>query len=174
MKTLSLPRLHYITAGNSLHPAMQYVKIENNKAMATDAFIVAVVDLSHFNLELPNCYILARDWKKMCANKAVFRVDGNIVEIISKSGTDLIRFIPEPEFPHNYPSFEGVIPSKESIKPIDWIGLNSFVLAALCAAFPNVKFEFKFTGLNKAIRFDAHNSIIEIHGAFCPIHIEKQ
>lgn len=173
MKTLSLPKLHYITAKDDFRPAMQYIKVENGKAMATDAHIAAVVDLSCFDLELPNCYILARDWKKMCANNAIFKIVGNIVEIHTKAGVDLIRFIPEIEFTHKYPELLSVIPTKENALPVEWIGLNTWVLSRLCAVLPGLGLKFQFSGINKPIRFDAHNSIVDIYGAIMPIYIHE-
>ena len=173
MKTLSLPKLHYITSSDTLRPEMQYVKIENNKAMATDGHVAVVVDLSPLELELPNCYILARDWKKMCVNNALFRVVGNIVEIDTKAGVDLIRFIPEVEFNHKILDIQSIIPNKELDTPVSWIGLNAYVLAKFCAAFPQSAFEFRFSGNEKPIRFDAHNSDVEIYGAIMPIYIWK-
>lgn len=171
MKSLKLPSLHHICGKKALRPEFNFVKIENDKAIATNERIAAVVGLSKFDLDLPNCYILARDWKKMCANKAAFRVLDGIIEIHTKAGVDLIRFIHAGDFERKYPDLNKVIPAKESAESIEFIGLNTAVLSSLCAAFPNEPLKFRFYSPSKAIRFDAYDSDVEIHGAIMPIYM---
>jgi DNA polymerase III sliding clamp (beta) subunit (PCNA family) len=166
-----LPRLHHVTSNDGFRQGFRYIQVKDNKAYATDAHVAIIAELSSFLSDsLPDCYILASDWKKMCVAKGAIAVSDGIIDIVSKNKTDIIRYITPDKFTHKFPDLEQVIPAKEQKETIEIkeMGFAAYVLLTFAQVMPNSRFRFTFTKPTSPVRVDCEDYSHCVYGVVMP------
>ena len=172
----NLPRLHFAAGKDELRQSMLYIQIKGNKAYVTNAHIALIADLiSYMSDRMPDCYILATDWKKICGKGISIIIGDGIIDIVSKSKTEIIKFIPADKFENKVPDIEVVIPEKDTKtqEGFDIIGLRSDILSQFASVAPTGRFSFKFIDTNKPIRVDSIDAYNPLYGAIMPCLIPE-
>jgi hypothetical protein len=176
----NLPRLHFVAGKDELRQAMLYIQIKDNKAYVTNAHIALIADLvGYMSDRMPDCYILATDWKKICGKGISLIIGDGIIDIVSKNKTEIIKFIPADKFYEKvgvkFPDIDVVIPDKDEKvqEGFDTIGLRSDILSQFASVAPMGRFAFKFIASDKCIRVDSIGISEPLYGAVMPCLISN-
>ena len=160
-----LPKLHLICSTDDLRPAMQYVKIENGKAIATNAHSLLVTDLTKYiddkDFNIPDCYIHKDAWKQLCSPSLLsFDLANGVIELRFKKEEKLIKYKTPAEFEDKigrYPNYEAVIPESGLAVASDFKGfsLSTAVLTDTASMFSDGhNILFYPTSARKGIRME--------------------
>jgi hypothetical protein len=176
----NLPRLHFVAGKDELRQAMLYIQIKDNKAYVTNAHVALIADLlGYMSDRMPDCYILATDWKKMCGKNIQIIIGDGIIDIVSKNKTEIIKFIPADKFYEKvsvkFPDIDVVIPAKDekAQEGFDTIGLRSDILSQFASVAPMGRFAFKFINESKPIRVDSIDAHEPLYGVIMPCLISN-
>lgn len=125
----NLPPLHHAVSDDNLRPALTGVFIDGKHAVATDAHIMAVVDVSeHFQpeaLQAMNGKIIPGDvWKMMCEvsfTETIEATDAHVSWPLSEpKGKVFYDYIDSV-----FPNYKAVVPvNTESVEDVTKIGVN--------------------------------------------------
>lgn len=180
-----LPQLDLSCSKDELRPIMNYVKIDKEFAVSTDAHVLSVfktVDIfeDEFVESLPDYPILIHreDWAKLKNCTALtLKISENskVLEVkINKKRDVLIKVEIEKEVA-KYPLWQNIIPNESNTKkiPLSEIGLNANLLAVAQKILDvSVGLKLEFFAQKKAILCKSINPAIKGYCLLMPISID--
>lgn len=134
-----LPKIHEACSNNTLRPVMQRILIENGYAIATDAHILACIDL-HQSSSIDDEFIDALNgkqihhegWKNLLKSY-IFNVDDKGIYYENKGGVKQMYLFPENDL--KFPNYKEVLKSLAESKkePFNNFGINAGLLSKVAS-----------------------------------------
>lgn len=171
-------KMHLACGSDDLRPVMQYVKVNRDVCVATNAHIMAVVPTTQmFNKEfishIPDGGVLIHkeDWKKMLGfESATWKTKGEVIALVSeKKRNSLIEAELEKNV-NTFPNWQSVIPNeKERTGELNAIGINFSLAFDLQRALGIEECRLQFSSYNKAIHVSSRDITNKAYGVLMPI-----
>jgi len=186
MQTKKVPQLELSCSKDELRPIMNYVKIDKDFTVSTDAHVMSVfktVDVfeDEFIESLPEYAILIHreDWAKLknCSNVDLkISKTSKVLEVSYPKKRDVLIKVETEKEVANYPLWQNVIPTDDnSVRvPLNDIGVNANLLAVAQKILDSsVGMKLEFFTPKKAIICKSLNTTVKGYCIVMPVNIDN-
>jgi hypothetical protein len=180
-----LPKLHMACGRDELRPVMDYIKFTKEHVVATDSYILAILDTkSVFGEEFVKCmpdefYLHKNQWAEMCKRCTGITFEDDAICMHYAGGGYVIKHAIIKELNGKFPSYTKVLPKEEDIKAIKEISIDAKYIDRLVHAInsPDTyrrRMHLKFTGINNAVMVQIRGNTIESRGIIMPVKLDVE
>ncbi len=166
-------KLHLICSKDELRPMLNYVRVLDNQAVATDGHVLGC--LSSLPFELPDGFLHREDWRILSRFKYgrdYIDIQGDFIVVVTPGQTRYLKHVPFAEWEDKFPAWENLIP-KAPFKPVPEIGVSSKLITHLTSSLGFERIRMSFSGGNKPILVESLDADNRGFGVIMPVTLPK-
>lgn len=171
-------KMHLACGNDDLRPVMQYIKVNRDVCVATNAHIMAIVPTTQmfsdeFISHIPDGGVLIHkeDWKKMLGFEyATWKTNGEVIALVSEKKRNTLIEAELEKNVNTFPNWQSVIPNvEERTAELNTIGINFSLAFDLQRALGITECRLQFASHNKAIYVSSRDIANKAYGVLMPV-----